>query len=282
MANVQAPITEEDARPWWDRPQIKLFAYGVLAAVVLIFLLWWFLYRGYVSTNDSRVVMNIIRLSPVGVSGTIERVNVKEGDLVKTGQVLVAIDHKIPAAQYAKAKARYQLAQLEYDRIKGLAEKNFSALRELDSARTNLELAAADLKLAEITLGNTELKAPLDGLVIQKLAQEGNVIDPGQVALVIADVDHAWVEANIEETNVARLKVGQPVRIVIDEGGSLTGHVDEITSATAAQFSLLPAENAAGNFTKVVQRIPVKIALDPHPGRILKAGQSVTVKIQVR
>ena len=96
-------------------------------------------------------------------------------------------------------------------------------------------------------------------------------------------MDHAWVSANIEETRIAQVKPGQPVSINIDEGGSLTGKVQEITSAAASQFSLLPTENASGNFTKVVQKIPVKIALDPHPGkRILRAGQSVSIRIRVR
>jgi membrane fusion protein (multidrug efflux system) len=203
------------------------------------------------------------------------------GDFVKAGQVLVEIDHRIPEAQYNKAKARYQLARIELDRARGLAEKSISAVRELDNAKANYQMADADFRLADINLQNTYLKAPIDGVVIQKLAQPGNVIDPGQVALVISDVDHAWVEANIEETNISRIKVGQPVSISVDEGGSLNGKVEEITSAAASTFSLIPAENASGNYTKVVQRIPVKIALDPHPGRVLKAGQSVTVKIKV-
>jgi membrane fusion protein (multidrug efflux system) len=203
------------------------------------------------------------------------------GDFVKAGQVLIEIDRRMPEAQYKKAKARYQLARIELDRARGLAEKSISAVRELDNAKANYEMAEADFRLADINLQNTYLKAPIDGVVIQKLAQPGNVIDPGQVALVISDVDHAWVEANIEETNISRIKVGQPVSISVDEGGSLSGKVEEITSAAASTFSLIPAENASGNYTKVVQRIPVKIALDPHPGRVLKAGQSVTVKIKV-
>jgi membrane fusion protein (multidrug efflux system) len=281
-AQAQDQPLHQKYKNLWDRPQIKWFAYGILAIIVLGFLFWWFFYRGYVTTNDSRVATNILRIMPVGVGGVIEKVNVEEGDFVKAGQLLVEIDHSVPEAQYNKAKARYHLAQLELDRAKDLAKKNVSAARDLDSAQTNFELAEADFKLAETNLNNTYLKAPIDGLVIQKLAQPGNVIDPGQVAIVISDVDHAWVEANIEETSSAKLKIGQPVTITIDEGGTLTGHVQEITAATASQFSLLPTENASGNFTKVVQKIPIKVALDPHPGRILKAGQSVTIKILVR
>lgn len=153
----------------------------------------------------------------------------------------------------------------------------------MDNARTNYNIAEAELKLADVTLQNTYLKSPIDGVVIQKPAEVGNILEPGQVAIVISDVDHAWVNANIEETKIGRIKPGQMVYISIDEGGSLTGRVQEITAATASQFSLIPAENAAGNYTKVVQKIPIKIVLDQHPEiRTLKAGQSVTVKIKVR
>ena len=255
---------------------------AVIIVILAAFYIWWVFFRLYVSTNDARIATNILRVSPVGVSGVVEKVGVEEGDFVKAGQILVEIDHRVSEAQSNKARAKYKLARIEFDRAENLAKSSVSALRELDSAKTNFDLAAADLKLAEINLQNTYLKAPIDGVVVQKMAQAGNLIEAGEVAVVISDVDHAWVSANIEETKIARVKPGQPVFISIDEGGSLTGKVQEINAATASQFSLLPAENASGNFTKVVQRIPVKIALDPHPNRrILKAGQSVTVRIRV-
>lgn len=147
----------------------------------------------------------------------------------------------------------------------------------------NYQIAESELRLAEVNLQDTYLKSPIDGVVVQKTAEVGNLLEPGQVAVTISDIDHAWVSANIEETRVAQLKLGQPVSISIDEGGQLTGKVEEITAATASQFSLLPAENASGNFTKVVQKIPVKISIDPHPDvKLLRAGQSVTIKIRVR
>jgi membrane fusion protein (multidrug efflux system) len=235
-----------------------------------------------VATNDARVATDIIRVASVGVGGVIEKVAVEEGAQVSSGEVLVEIDHRITDAQLKKAQANFQLAKLELDRAASLAGSNVSARRDLDRARTGYNIAAAELQLAEINAQNTFLKSPIDGIVVQKPAEVGNVLEPGQVAVAISDADHAWVSANIEETSIGRVKVGQKVYISLDEGGSLTGRVDEINAATASQFSLLPAENASGNYTKVVQRIPVKIALDPHPGRILKAGQSVTIKIRVR
>jgi len=268
---------------WWQNPKVKWLAYGVIAAILLSFLIWWIFYRSYVSTNDSRIAMNIIRIAPVGVGGTINKVMVEEGDLVKTGQTLVEIDNRNPEAQFLRARSKFELTKIEYNRAKNLAKSNYNSARDLDTAKTNFEIAEAELKLADLSLQNTNLKSPIDGIVIQKIAQVGNIIEPGQVAVMIADVGHSWVSANIEETNVGRIKVGQKVFIKIDEGGSLTGKVEEINAATASQFSLIPAENAAGNFTKIVQKIPVKISIDPLPsGKILRAGQSVSIKILVR
>ncbi len=266
----------------WERPAVKWFLIGCLAAIVLVFLMWWAFFRSYVSTNDARVATNIIRVAPNGVSGVVEKVLIEEGDVVKKDQVLVEIDHRIPQAQLVKAQARFKLAKTELDRANGLEHKGFSSVRDLDNARTNYDIAEAELKLAQINLQNTFLKSPIDGIVIQKLAIVGNILEPNQVAVIISDEQNAWVSANIEENSVGRIKVGQPVKISIDEGGTITGRVQEILLATASQFSLLPSENASGNFTKVVQRIPIKVVLDPHPGKILRAGQSVAIKIRVR
>jgi membrane fusion protein (multidrug efflux system) len=279
-ANTHQPQQQLPGKQWWQTDRVRWFAIAVLGVVLAAFFIWWIYFRSFVSTNDARVAADIIRVAPVGVGGVIEKVAVEEGDQVKAGQVVAEIDHRITDAQYAKAKANFQLANLELNRARSLT--GISAIRDLDRARTNYNIAQAELQLAEVNSQNTYLKSPIDGIVVQKLAEAGNVLEPGQVAAAISDADHAWVSANIEETNIGRVKPGQRVSISVDEGGSLTGRVQEINAATASQFSLLPAENASGNYTKVVQRIPVKIVLDPHPGRILKAGQSVTIKIRVR
>ena len=269
-------------RPWWTRKRIQGFAVAIVVAVLVAALVWWVFFRSYISTNDARITTNILRVAPIGVGGQIEEVMVEEGSRVKAGQVLVEIDRRIPEAQFNRAKARFKLAKIELDRARSLVISKSSSARDLDNARMNYDIAEAELKLADVNLGNTHLISPIDGVVIQKLAQPGNILEPEQVGIMISDVDHAWVSANIEETKIARVKIGQQVFISLDEGGSLTGKVQEINAATASQFSLLPVENASGNFTKVVQKIPIRIALDPHPDRVLKAGQSVTIKIRVR
>ena len=119
------------------------------------------------------------------------------------------------------------------------------------------------------------------GYVIQKNALSGNILEAGQVAITMADVDHAWVSANIDEKSVALIKPGQPVYITVDEGGVMKGKVSDIRKASASVFSLIPSNNASGNYIKVTQRIPVRIDIDERNGVNLKIGESVEIRIRV-
>jgi membrane fusion protein (multidrug efflux system) len=261
--------------------RIKVFVFILIFLALLSGFAWWTFFRFFISTNDARISTNIVRIAPVAVGGQIKAVFVEEGSYIKKGQLLMEIDHALPEVQFNKAQAKYSLAEIEYKRVKQLYDKDTAPKKDVDTAKTNFKIAEAELKNTKILLDNTYIRSPLDGIVIQKIAQEGNLLEPGQVALVVSDIDHAWVQANIEETKVAKVHVGQPVFIKIDEGGSLKGTIQEITAATASQFSLMPAENAAGNYTKQVQKIPIKIALEAHPNRVLRSGQSVTIRINI-
>ena len=95
--------------------------------------------------------------------------------------------------------------------------------------------------------------------MIQKLAEVGNILEQNQTAVVVADEANAWIAANIEETAVGPVTVGQTVKVVVDEGGEFTGKVIEVRKSVASQFALIPSDNGAGNFTKVVQRVPIKV-----------------------
>ncbi len=266
---------------WWKNPFARKLV-GICAAIVIIGLIgWWFFIHPYVTTDDARIAMTLVRLAPSGVSGRIERVNVTEGSKVSAGDILVELDHRVPEANLDKAKAKLDLAERERTRLERLYAASSTTQQSLDVARANASQAEAEVRLAEVTLENTFLKSPFDGVVVQKLAEVGNLLEAGQTAVVVADVEHAWVAANIEETAVADLKVGQPVWIDIDEGGEMEGEVMEIRQSVAAQFALIPSDNGAGNFTKVVQRIPIKVQLKSPGDRPLRIGQSVELKIKV-
>ncbi len=156
-------------------------------------------------------------------------------------------------------------------------------LRQIEAARAQAAQARADLDLAEVALARMTLKSSVGGVVVRVTVDPGDYLSPAQGAVTVVDIAHAWIAANIEETSSGLLRQGQPARITIDEGGNLTGRVDVITQSSAAEFALIPADNAAGNFTKVVQRIPIRLAIDPSPRVMsLRTGESVEVRIRVR
>lgn len=266
---------------WWQTPLAQKTGKVFLGVVVVGILTWFFAFRPYVSTDDARVAEDLIRVAPDGVSGTVISIKVEEGDRVAKGQLLAELDHSTYQSQLLKAQARTGLAQSDFNRAERLYKQKAISEKDYQTARSTAEAAQADLQLAQDAYDHTFLKSPVDGLVVKKNAVVGNILGPSQVALIVADVDHAWVEANIQETAVDKVKIGHEVKISVDEGGKLTGHVSEITAATASQFALLPAENASGNYIKLVQRVPIKVALDPHPDRVLRAGQSVEIRIRV-
>jgi multidrug resistance efflux pump len=290
MMNVKKkdiPYTAEEApengaAAWWQSPRTKMAAIGIGIFILIGFNVWLFYFHPYVSTDDARVDADIIRVANQGASQRIDTVNVQEGDRVEKGKLLVELDHRVAEAQLDRARARARLTSLDLNRAESLAAQSGISRQQLDRVRSEAQTTAADLRLAEIALENNYIKSPVGGVVVQKLAKVGNILETNQAAITVVDIEHAWVSANIEETEVGLVKTGQRVKISVDEGGSLTGKVIEIRKAAAAQFALIPSDNAAGNFTKLVQRIPIKIALDPHPGRVLRVGQSVEIRIRVR
>ena len=154
------------------------------------------------------------------------------------------------------------------------------------AARARRDTAAAQLVLAESDLANTVIRAPFDGIVGNRAAQIGAHVRVGQNLIAVAPPpDRQWVVANFKETQVARMRPGQPVTLSVDAHGAaaLRGHVDSLAPATGSQFSLLPPENATGNFTKIVQRVPVRIALDAgQDPSILRPGLSVEAEVDTR
>ena len=149
--------------------------------------------------------------------------------------------------------------------------------------RADLKAKQAGLALAKITLGYTRIEAPVNGMVGERGVREGQYVRPGVQVISVVPLDTVWVVANYKETQLTRVATGQPASISVDTfpGVVVTGHVDSISPASGSQFSLLPPDNATGNFTKVVQRIPVKIVPDrgqPLFGRLLP-GMSVIATI---
>jgi membrane fusion protein (multidrug efflux system) len=149
--------------------------------------------------------------------------------------------------------------------------------------RADLKAKQAALDLAKITLGYTKIVAPVDGMVSERGVREGQYAHAGTEVISVVPLKNVWVVANYKETQLTHVAIGEKAEIAVDTfpGIVISGHVDAIAPASGSQFSLLPPDNATGNFTKVVQRIPVKILLDPGnklQGK-LRPGMSVTTTI---
>jgi len=279
------PTAENSAAApqWFQSFAAKVTGIMLLTIAVLVALVWAVAFRPWLYSDDARVSADIVNLANAGASGPIVKVSFKEGDYVTNGQILVELDHRLVQAQFEQAQARAELANASFQRMVALASGLSSVKQQYDNARSEATVAGASMQIAALALEHTYLKSPVNGLVVKKNAVEGNMLEANQSACTIADVEHAWVSANVSEKDVAAVKPGQMVRITVDEGKKhLTGRVTEVIKAAASAFALIPSDNASGNYIKVVQRIPVRVDLDPHPGKILRVGESVEIRIKVR
>jgi membrane fusion protein (multidrug efflux system) len=145
-----------------------------------------------------------------------------------------------------------------------------------------VQQARAVLQAAELNLNYTDIVAPVDGVATHKQVEPGQIVQQGQGLLVVVPLQNVWVTANFKETQLRKMQPGQKAYVHVDTyGKTFTGHLDSIAGATGAVLSLLPPENATGNYVKIVQRIPVKIVLDPIPSdkAVLRPGMNVDATI---
>jgi len=149
-----------------------------------------------------------------------------------------------------------------------------------------LKLAQAKVDQAKLNLSYTKITAPTTGIVNKKNVQVGANLSVGQDLLTIIPLTDLWVTANFKETQLENMRPGQPAIVEVDAygGRDFKGHVESLAAATGSRFSLLPPENATGNFVKVVQRVPVRIAIDQKQNaeQLLRPGMSVTAKVYTR
>lgn len=156
----------------------------------------------------------------------------------------------------------------------------------LDKARATLKQMQAAQATSAIDLENTAIRAPTDGVVGQRIVRVGQYVEPGSPLLAVVPLQTNYVVANYKETQLGRVAIGQPVDIEVDAfgGETLHGHVDSFAPASGAQFALLPPDNATGNFTKIVQRMPIRIEIDSDQPRAhdLRPGMSIVARINTR
>jgi len=201
-------------------------------------------------------------------------------DEEKLAQAKHSVD--IAKAGLMSAKARVDQAQAAV--ASAHADTRQVAMRTADAAGkvAKVQQARAGLEAAELNLSYTEITAPVDGIATHKQVEPGQIVQQGQGLVVVVPLQNVWVTANFKETQLRKMRAGQKADIYVDTyGQTFSGHVDSISGATGAVLSLLPPENATGNYVKVVQRIPVKIVLDPIPPdkAILRPGMNVDATV---
>lgn len=244
--------------------------------------------------SDERAQADLARMKPLVAKAEISqlqydayvaaaRVAASEYHAAEERQASASKQVEIQQAVMQAAKARVDQARAAL--AQAVASEQQVAVRTADLSNTVAHVAAAkaNLEAAQLQLSYTEIKAPIDGVVTRKAVELGQMVQPGQGLLVLVPLHEVWVTANFKETQLAHVRAGQPAEVKVDTyGRTVTGHVDSIAGATGSRLSLLPPENATGNFVKVVQRIPVKIVLNAadlqkYP---LRVGMNVEASIQ--
>lgn len=244
-----------------------------------------------VEANDLKAQDDVDRYKPLAAKDEIpqQRYTQAVDSQKATAAAISAARASVAVAQQAVAQANARLAQAQAQlRYSETRPQQISVQRSrARSAQAQTEKAAAVLQQARLNLQYTTIVAPVSGIVGERSVQPGQNVAPGQQLMTIIplDSDNIWVTANFKETQLKYMRPGQHVKIYVDTyGRSYNGRVLNIAGSSGARSSLLPPENATGNYVKVVQRIPVKIVFDKgqDPEHLLRPGMSVEPNVMIR
>ncbi|HLH42278.1 MAG TPA: HlyD family secretion protein [Bryobacteraceae bacterium] len=246
--------------------------------------------------NRNKADQDVIRYK-----GLVEKDEISKQNYDQVVAAAQAAEATVEAQQAAAAEARQNVTAAEkaVDQARAKLQQADAAVEgarvgpsQVKLAEAGVAVAAAqiaqkkaDLDQAELNLSYSTIAAPVEGIVGRKAVDPGQNIAAGQQLMSIVNLDDIWVTANFKETQLKNMRIGQKVDIEVDGNGrTYTGKIERISGASGARFSLLPPENATGNFVKVVQRIPVRISIDPgqNGDHALRPGMSVTPKVHVR
>lgn len=291
------------AAPRRRRPRSRWLLIGAASILALALAVVYgprvlYLWR-HESTDDAYVVGNTIVAIVPQVSGRVVSLRVDTNQQVASGDLLLQIDpseYRVAvdraAANVSRWEASLANARQELERARPLARRGVTSAERLDSlraaereARAQLALARAELEAAQIDLARTSISAPVSGRVTERNVSAGDVVQPGDRLFALVDLDDVRVEANFKETQIAQMRRGQPVDLEVDAYPDTVfhGRIESFQAGTGSVFSLLPPENATGQFVKIVQRLPIRIAVDREVDRpVLYPGLSVVAHVDTR
>ena len=250
-----------------------------------------------VQANTEKASRDLERMQQLLLSGVISQQQMETAQAaadsnhaaVEAAQALqVNAKMALQAASSKTAQEQAKLAQSEatLQAARTAPQQLAVTMAQADSAKARMAQAWAALRQAKLNLEAAAIRAPVAGIVSKRSVEPGQNVQPGQPLLAIVPLEEVWVTANFKETQLRNIRPGQRVVISVDAygGRKYEGHVDSIAAATGAKFSLLPPENASGNFVKVVQRLPVKIVIEKgqDPEHLLRPGMSVVPTVMVR
>jgi membrane fusion protein (multidrug efflux system) len=243
--------------------------------------------------NAELAKADLARFAPLMEKGEISK---QQYDAAKTNADATASALRADQEKLAQAQRNVAVVKAQLDAAKarvGEAQAGVSTARanikqvsmkaaDAQAKLAKVEQARASLEAAQLNLSYTEITAPVDGVATHKQVEAGQIVQAGQGLLMVVPLHDVWVTANFKETQLRNMKPGQKAQVKVDNyGKTFSGHVDSIAGATGSVLSLLPPENATGNYVKVVQRIPVKIVLDPIPQEkaVLRPGMNVDATV---
>jgi membrane fusion protein (multidrug efflux system) len=307
----QDAAAREESAPRKRSYKAFLIVGVILVAVLVGALVWWLSTRGKESTDDAELQADVVPLAP-RVGGRVARVLVQENQHVRAGETILEIDDADYAVKVKQSEADVQVAQASLLRARPeehLNAKDLARSQELIAeraipeqqleqaqvaarsgragllqAQANVAASDAALDAARLQLSYTKVFAPADGRVSGLTAHAGQILSANEPFAQFVP-DAAYVVANFKETQIGAMHPGERAAITVDAYGGRTfeARVESLSAGTGAAFSLLPPNNATGNFVKVVQRIPVRLALVNPPADLpLRAGLSADVTVYVK
>ncbi|EPA3141402.1 multidrug efflux MFS transporter periplasmic adaptor subunit EmrA [Yersinia enterocolitica] len=319
--NAEAQVPQQPQNKKKQRKRVLLILTGIFIIIGVAYLIYWFLVlRHHQETDNAYVSGNQVQIMSQ-VPGSVVSVNFENTDLVKSGDVLLTLDPTDAEQAYEQAKTalkKTELSKAQNDlkrrvvlgSVDAIGREELQHARDaVDAAQASLDVAiaqynanqalvlntplekqpaveqaAAKLRDAWLALQRTKVVSPITGFVSRRSVQVGAEIANGAPLMAVIPANEMWIDANFKETQLANMRIGQPATVVTDFYGDdvvFQGKVVGLDMGTGSAFSLLPAQNATGNWIKVVQRLPVRIELDAkqlteHPLRI---GLSTTVRV---
>lgn len=278
---------------------------------------WWYIKQSeYVSTDDAYIEAYQVTISSQ-IPGRIIKLYIHEGDHVKKGQLLAQLDSSDYEARIRQARVnlkeaelgiqlaqvRMEQAKINYDRAENqykaklIPKANYQNIKkayegtqvELELAKAKIPVIHSSLHTLSISLSHTSIYAPMDGVAAKRWVLPGDVVSPGQGIFTVFGTKKLWVTTMLPENNLHQISLGDTAEITVDAFPNATfkGVFYQFGSSTASQFSLIPPDNASGNFTKVSQRIPLKLTIFKTGGKPsgkvdLLPGMSVEIKVRIK